>query len=245
MTGDRFDKFAWIRTVFADSRIAKHAEKLALIHAALFYVIHGSDDTAFCVRQDTWGDRSGTSERTVRNAIKTGIALGYVVAGQPRKRGTGSHEADELRLAMPKLPAGCAGQSEELPARSAASDRHDSPELPAGRAGSFRKEGFLEGSLGEGTGPYPRTEAETNQPPTCSRHPNGPEHEQNCRQCQRWREWLLAEPQRVATARKRDALQRRAAIADCPLCDEYGMIELHGGVRKCRHRAETETCASA
>lgn len=238
------DKFAWLRAVHADDRIPL-GEKAILGHAAIFDVFNGSD--VFCIRQATLADHCGTTERTVRQAIKRAKTLGYLVAGQPRKRGPGAHRADELRLTMPELPEVSSGHYRgELPEDTSPSNRKILPELPEDTSGAYKEYGSLNGSLGGGSARRPElpaksvgiSEAGTDRPPTCSKHPNGPYHDENCRQCKLWREWLEAQPQRAEEARRRKAKRRQATIEACNRCDDNGMIDLGNSVRRCLHDAE-------
>jgi len=70
--------------------------------------------------------------------------------------------------------------------------------------------------------------------------PHCPEHEENhdgpCRRCKSRREWDEAH----ATAAHLDEVNRKRrlkeVIADCPMCDQNGMVELGEGLARCKHQ---------
>jgi Helix-turn-helix domain len=238
MTG----KFDWISAVYADDRIPL-GEKAVLVYAAIFDVLGGTNK--FCIRQDTLAGHCGTSRKTVGCAIRRARSLGYLAVAQQHRPGPGGHRGDELRLTLPESWEDTSHDSPEWREDNShdyAESWEDTspnggkilPESWEDTSHAYKEYGSLNGSLEEGLAPA----AKTDSPPACPKHPDGPYHDQNCRQCKLWREWLEAQPQRAEEARKREAERRRAIIKACNRCDDNGMIDLGNSVRRCAHSAE-------
>jgi hypothetical protein len=173
---------------------------------------------------------------------------GYLAVAQERKRGTGQHNANELRLLLPelgpesgphseKLGPGSGPHSPELGPGSSPSWGQNRAELGPESGPTYRNTGLGNGSV-DGVAPRPElqpdpgphSECETDRPPTCSKHPNGPDHEENCQQCGYVRKWWAEAPQRAEAAKKRDAKRRTARIAACKAgCGGTGWIEAEHG----------------
>ena len=75
--------------------------------------------------------------------------------------------------------------------------------------------------------------------PTCPKHPNGPNHHEPCRDCQRIREHTQATERAQAEAAAAAAEARRTAIGDCDYCDHNGMRETPDGLARCTHNPDT------
>jgi len=81
------------------------------------------------------------------------------------------------------------------------------------------------------------TTATAAAPTPCPKHPEGWDHDDPCRRCQRLREH--AEQQAIA-AKQRANQQRRKAIAACDRCDHNGMAETPAGLTRCTHEPAEE-----
>lgn len=227
------NKFDWLRAVYiTDRSIITDGEKAVLAYVAIFDVLNGGD--TFCVRQETIAANTRVSESTVSRALRRAKLLGFLTVSRPRKRGTGSHGADELRLTLTELPVNLTTNSPELPVNLTT----NSPELPVKSArvtrqidGYIKEDGSLHGSLKEAGDESP-------QPPTCLRHPDGPDHDHNCRACKRVREWRENQQTNDRERQRQQNRSRRAAIDACTLgCDDNGLIERpDGNMRKCKHQ---------
>jgi hypothetical protein len=95
----QFDKFAWFKAVYAESRFTS-GEKAVLAHIAVINVLNGKG--TFCVRQSTIAGQCGITRRTVSSAITRGKRFGYLGVSRLRTPGRSHHGADELRLLLPK-----------------------------------------------------------------------------------------------------------------------------------------------
>jgi hypothetical protein len=59
-------------------------------------------------------------------------------------------------------------------------------------------------------------------PPTCPRHPNGPDHDEKCRACMRWRKWLEAHHLTDDEEYRRKRREARAIQDNCKICGGDG-----------------------
>jgi hypothetical protein len=237
-----FNKFAWLRAVLADDAVTL-GEKAVLSYVALFDVRNDSD--TFCVRQHTLASHCATSESTVSRAIRHAKRLGYLAVAQSRKPGWGQHGADVLRLTMPdksslKSTTDSPGWNGESPANLTV-DSAESPVNPmkvTRQIGDYIKEyGSLDGFLkGGGEESQVNLTADSPRPPTCPKHPDGPNHDENCWRCGQVRKW---HQQQAADQAERQRESRRAAkavIEACTICDGTGWVDTNDesdSVRKC------------
>jgi hypothetical protein len=113
-----FDKFDWLKAVYADPRFPA-GEKALLAYVTVFSVQYGK--YSFRVRQSTLADpeHSGISRQTVGSAIRRAKRHGYLAVVSPHAPGRTHHTAEALQLL--------------LPAKSKAS-LHDSAKMPVGVA---------------------------------------------------------------------------------------------------------------
>ncbi|WP_219067111.1 helix-turn-helix domain-containing protein [Candidatus Mycobacterium methanotrophicum] len=221
-----FTKFDWLRTVYGQPEF-KDGEKAVLAYVAVFSVMTGGN--TFRVRQDTLAERCGVSESTVYRAMKRGKDLGYLAMSRRRKSGTGCHGADELRLTLPESPVKLTTDSQKSPVNMT-TDSAESPvkftRVTRQIDGYIRNNSSLHSSLKE-KGPASKLvpAADSHRPPPiCSKHPDGPNHDEPCRPCKRWREWQEQEQARTAES-QREAVRARNAVRDaCSLCDEAGWL---------------------
>lgn len=76
--------------------------------------------------------------------------------------------------------------------------------------------------------------------PSCPKHPTGPKHDEPCRDCQRIREHTEATQAARAAAEIEERRAHRAAINDCPYCDDNGLRELDDNtLTRCSHNPDT------
>jgi hypothetical protein len=94
-----FDKFAWLKAVYAESRFTS-GEKAVLAHIAIFNVLTGGD--TFCIRQSTLAEQCGITRQTVGTAIRQAKHFEYLTVSRLHARGYGRHGADELKLLLPQ-----------------------------------------------------------------------------------------------------------------------------------------------
>jgi hypothetical protein len=59
-------------------------------------------------------------------------------------------------------------------------------------------------------------------PPACSRHPNGPDHDEACLACMRWRKWLEARQVTDEEEHRRKRREARAIQDNCKVCGGTG-----------------------
>jgi hypothetical protein len=95
-----FDKFAWLKAVYADPRFPA-GEKAVLAYVTVFGVLYGND--SFRVRQSTLADaaHSGISRQTVGSAIRRSKRHGYLAVVSPHAPGRTHHTAETLQLLLP------------------------------------------------------------------------------------------------------------------------------------------------
>jgi hypothetical protein len=111
------DKFTWIKSMGADSRLSP-GERFVLSVTAIWW-IHTARGTDFQVKQTTIADRLSVSERLVRSALTNARKYGWIQLNAERQRGRGNHAADAYSIAYPsEIPADLAAFSEEIPARN-------------------------------------------------------------------------------------------------------------------------------
>lgn len=237
-----FDKFAWLRAVLADD-VVTLGEKAVLSYVAVFDVRNGSD--TFCVRQDTIASRCATSESTVSRAIRHAKRLGYLAVAQSRKPGWGQHGADVLRLTLPekssvKLTTDSPGRNGESPVKLTA----DSAASPVNLAkvvrqidGYIKEYGSLNGPLkGGGEESQVNSTADSLRPPTCPKHPDGPNHDENCWRCAKVRKCHQQQTSDEAERQRESRRAAKAAIESCTICDGTGWVatnDENDSVRKC------------
>lgn len=100
MPVDKRFRFQWAEAVTNDPRLQdKPAQRFVLHSIAAFYVKTGQD--TFKVRQETIARRFNVGVATVKRAIATCRAYGYLVIHVPRHRGTGCNDGHGYRLVIP------------------------------------------------------------------------------------------------------------------------------------------------
>jgi hypothetical protein len=256
-TERRFDKFGWLRTVYATPEF-KDGEKAVLAFVAVFSVMTGC--TTFCVRQETLAEHCGVSKSTVNRALRRGKNLGYLAVSRRRKSGSGCHGADELRLALPKSHVKLTTDSEKSDVKLTTNSGQSHVQLTTDSAKSHvnltsehieerTRQVFKENSslkeAGAASTVRPAPESQR-PPPICSKHPDGPDHDEPCRACKRWREWREQEQARTAESQRQEPRARSAVRDACCLCDEAGwLLGDDGGAtnRKCTHEGKSRRTA--
>ena len=73
----------------------------------------------------------------------------------------------------------------------------------------------------------------------CPKHPQGPKHDEPCRDCQRIRERQQRDLVAAAAAEDEARAARRATIDACPYCEPTGMRETPDGLKRCTHNPDT------
>jgi hypothetical protein len=222
-------------------------DKAVLAFVAVFSVMTGC--TTFCVRQETLAEHCGVSKSTVNRALRRGKNLGYLAVSRRRKSGSGCHGADELRLALPKSHVKLTTDSEksdvQLTTDSAKSHVNLTSEHIEERTRQVFKENSSLKEAGAASTVRPAPESQR-PPPICSKHPDGPDHDEPCRACKRWREWREQEQARTAESQRQEPRARSAVRDACCLCDEAGwLLGDDGGAtnRKCTHEGKSRRTA--
>src|ERR1700747_265240 len=89
-----FDKFAWLKAIYAESRPTPgskngftDAEKAVLAYIAVFKVLTGND--TFFIRQSTLGEQCGISRKTLNSAIGRAKRLNYLIVSERHKPAPG------------------------------------------------------------------------------------------------------------------------------------------------------------
>ncbi|WP_432246395.1 hypothetical protein ACRDU6_27425 [Mycolicibacterium sp. ELW1] len=240
------DKFnGWLDVVLREEKLTG-MDKAILAAVAVFYTRNG--EPSFAVRQSTLADRCGTTERSVRRAFCAATDLGYLLLVEERQRGRGHRGGDRYALSLPERPDTCVRYSGgEIPDTCAEITGHMCPERPdktdTKNGVSHAETQTPRVSYGFKTGTAP-------PPKRCQEHlhhPNPP----GCGPCKQARENAERWEAERAEWMRGEAEQRRAAIAGCDLCDEYGDLLGADGVTtdpviRCRHvatapRAEAST----
>lgn len=240
LTGEWFDKFCWLQTVYANKTFTD-SEKAVLAYVAVFSVINGG--RTFCVRQDTLAEHCGTSESTVSRAIRRGKKLGYLAVSRQRKTGYGRHGADELRLESPVKSTAESGKSAVKLTADSAESPVKSQRVTRQIDGCNKEYRSLHSSLKEGgAAPATKPTPESHRtPPICRKHPDGPDHDEPCRSCMRWRRWIEDEQARTSELQRQEVLAMNAVRDACNMCDEAGwLLGDDGGATaaRCTHRGD-------
>ncbi len=196
-----FDKFCWLKAVYADPKFPA-GEKAVLAYVTAFSVQYGKD--SFRVRQSTLADaaHSGISRQTVGSAIRRAKRHGYLAVVSPHAPGRTHHTAETLQLLLPaknkealhdSSAESCKAnggngvkQTAELckAANSPTSENHTPNSSSNGSS-----EGSGAANNGERTAKLDSLPDWATPPPKCLKHPNGYQHDDDCRRCGALRRW--------------------------------------------------------
>jgi len=193
-----FDKFAWLKAVYAET-VFTPGEKAVLAHIAVFNVLTGKD--MLRIRQSTIADQCGISRPTVNGATGQAELLGYLTVSERHKPAPGRNTPAEWQLLIPEPckesehglePNHVKNLSEPCKAANSPTSENDTPNSSLNSStkdNSSRGEvcDTAEGEL------VPMLEARIIPPSGfCSEHPHG--EDPDCRRC--WdrgkyrREWM-------------------------------------------------------
>lgn len=233
MTSDA--KFRWFEDMNHDTEISI-ARRGILGYCAIRYA-RESEGCIIRVTQQTIAGNLGVTTKVIKGAFKSGSERGWVERVAERRRGRGHHGADTWRLRRPEIGnrndpyyGGLIGNRNGQKWVTETSEIGNRPN--AATSTNSTPKGIKKG-IGKGMDP---------QPLSCSKHPDGPGHRENCHRCMQIR---LAEERERAAAQEREQRERQEAAAerrDCDLCDEGGWLKGDDGpvepAIKCAHKGD-------
>jgi hypothetical protein len=252
---EQFDKFAWFKAVYAESRFTS-GEKAVLAHIAVINVLNGKG--TFCVRQSTIASQCGITRRTVTSAVGRAKRLGYLVVTRLHTPGRSHHGADELRLSLPQwceessrhsgrngekqTTEWCEASStngekqttEWCEAANSPTSENDTPNSSGKQFSENRPGGTgLTPGVGSADPPPPINNSKPirDDAPRCERHRDSTRYPTppNCIACRDIR--IHHEAQQQAATEQEIAMKTaidtavRAAIDNCLDCDDYGRLD--------------------
>ena len=241
-----FDKFGWLKKLRADDRISDREYRLG---SAICTDFTRRDGSGWMVELDALSASvpTGLSRNRLKLVLQKLIAIGYLV--ETDRSGSGGQRVTAKRahdLALP-IPAPAAvqvsgntrtaggagiGQTRTAGGSNLHPQRFKPAPLAVQKVASDLDETPPTGTpSGTSTG----TGAAHDPEPArfCPRHPGGTRD--NCRPCGDHRRDHDAWQERQHGRNRADGQARRDAIAACPVCDEFGQVDLGDAVATCRH----------
>jgi hypothetical protein len=240
MTSDA--KFRWFENMCCDGKIPP-AHRLILGYCAIRYATE-SEGFIIRVRQQTIAENLCMARKTVNEAFRTGRERGWVEKVSEHRRGPGHHSGDTWRLRMPEW---C--NPNDTPYGEVLSNPRVTPlgqwSNPNGHNDVTQtpewcnppKASTSENVVPKGIGQGSRKGTEP-QIPSCSKHPNGPDHDENCHQCKRVRQYNADQVVVEERGKAEEANALRLLKANCKFCGGTGFIDVDDNtVRCCDHGA--------